>query len=140
MFAFYLPLALYVHKLLASYTNRTITLAELDKSKVTGIEQVDTLQDGVNNVAAGQVGQGGLLQPLGDAVSKEGFNRTERQGKDDSGGYTPADLPGASAVGSAAGNVSEGGKAVAGKVGEGLSGVGGLLGGGSKGQQTDQKQ
>ncbi|KAF2716035.1 hypothetical protein K431DRAFT_289744 [Polychaeton citri CBS 116435] len=59
----------------------------LDKSKVTGIEQVDTLQDGVNNLAAGQVGQGGLLQPVGDLASKEGVNRAERGGKDDSGSY-----------------------------------------------------
>ncbi|KAI1848692.1 hypothetical protein JX265_005681 [Neoarthrinium moseri] len=65
----------------------------LDKTKVTGIQQVDTLQDGVHNLAAGQVGQGGLLQPLGDMVSKEGINRSERQGKDDKGGYLPTNLP-----------------------------------------------
>lgn len=44
----------------------------MDKSKVTGIEQVDTVQDSVNHTVSSQVGQGGLLQPVGDAVSKEG--------------------------------------------------------------------
>ncbi|KAF2767751.1 hypothetical protein EJ03DRAFT_328938 [Teratosphaeria nubilosa] len=67
----------------ASYATKD----SLDKSKVTGVEQVDKLQDGVNNLAAGQVGQGGLLQPVGDAFSKEGINRAERGGKDDSGSY-----------------------------------------------------
>ncbi|KAI0009058.1 hypothetical protein F4779DRAFT_618034 [Xylariaceae sp. FL0662B] len=69
----------------ASYATRE----QLDKTKVTGVEQVDTLQDGVHNLAAGQVGQGGLLQPVGDLVSKEGINRSERQGKDEQGGYLP---------------------------------------------------
>ncbi|PPJ61309.1 hypothetical protein CBER1_05106 [Cercospora berteroae] len=59
----------------------------LGKTKVTGIDQVDTLQDGVNNLVSGQVGQGGLLQPVGDAVSKEGVNRAERGGKDNDGSY-----------------------------------------------------
>lgn len=59
----------------------------LNKSKVTGVEQVDNLQDGVNNLVAGQVGQGGLLQPAGDMASKEGVNRAERQGKDEKGSY-----------------------------------------------------
>ncbi|EEU37873.1 uncharacterized protein NECHADRAFT_9659, partial [Fusarium vanettenii 77-13-4] len=71
----------------ASYATKG--LDNLNKTKVTGVEQVDTLQDGVNNLATGQVGQGGLLQPVGDMASKEGINRTERQGKDDKGGYTP---------------------------------------------------
>ena len=57
------------------------------------MEQVDKLQDGVHNLATGQVGQGGLLQPVGDAVSKEGINRAERQGKDDKGGYLPSNVP-----------------------------------------------
>lgn len=61
------------------------TKQNLDKSKVTGISQVDQLQDGVHGLVAGQVGQGGLAQPLGDAVSKEGINRAERKGKDENG-------------------------------------------------------
>jgi hypothetical protein len=43
----------------------------------------------VNNLAAGQVGKGGLLQPVGDWASKEGVNRAERGGKDDKGGRVP---------------------------------------------------
>lgn len=79
---------------------------QLDKSKVTGIKQVDTLQDGVHGLVAGQVGQGGLLQPVGDLVSKEGVNRAERQGKDDKGGYLPDSVSGGlSSVQSGASNV-----------------------------------
>ncbi|KAK8110708.1 uncharacterized protein PG998_007165 [Apiospora kogelbergensis] len=69
------------------------TKEQLGKTKVTGVEQVDTLQDGVHNLVAGQVGQGGLLQPVGDLVSKEGANRAERQGKDEKGSYLPTSLP-----------------------------------------------
>ncbi|KAK4071881.1 hypothetical protein Trisim1_008496 [Trichoderma cf. simile WF8] len=67
----------------ASYT----TKSNLDKAKVTNIEQVDSLQDGVNDLGASQIGQGGLLQSAGDLVSKHGLTRSERQGKDDQGGY-----------------------------------------------------
>lgn len=42
----------------------------LGKTKVTGVEQVDTAQDSINNAVGSQVGQGGMLQPVGDAVSK----------------------------------------------------------------------
>ena len=45
---------------------------------------VDKAQDGVNNLVTGQLGQGGALQGVGDAFSKEGVNRAERGGKDDS--------------------------------------------------------
>lgn len=86
----------------------------MDKTKVTGIEQVDTLQDGVNNVVAGQVGQGGLLQPVGDTVSKEGVNRAERGGKDESGSYAGAI---GSSVSSAGGSVWNGAKSAGGYVG-----------------------
>jgi hypothetical protein len=57
---------------------------------VTGVEQVDTLQDGVNDLAAGTVGKGGILQPVGDFASKEGVNRAERGGKDDKGSWIPS--------------------------------------------------
>ncbi|KAF5505061.1 hypothetical protein CGCS363_v005647 [Colletotrichum siamense] len=119
----------------ASYTTKDT----LDKTKVTGVEQVDTLQDGVHNLAAGQVGQGGLLQPVGDLASKEGINRAERQGKDDEGGYVPTAVPGSSAVNTAAGGIADGGKAVAGTATDGVKGagsyVGGLFGGGKKQEQ-----
>lgn len=62
-------------------------LDTLDKSKISGVSQVDKLQDDTNNLVAGQFGQGGLLQPVGDMVSKEGVNRAERGGKDDQGSY-----------------------------------------------------
>ncbi|KAK1537762.1 hypothetical protein CPAR01_07875 [Colletotrichum paranaense] len=115
----------------------------LDKSKVTGVEQVDTLQDGVHNLAAGQVGQGGLLQPVGDMVSKEGVNRAERQGKDDEGGYVPTAVPGSGALNQAGSGVAEGSKTVAGKTTEGVKGaggfVGGLFGGGAGKTKPEQK-
>ncbi|KAF4779865.1 hypothetical protein HER10_EVM0007375 [Colletotrichum scovillei] len=115
----------------------------LDKSKVTGVEQVDTLQDGVHNLAAGQVGQGGLLQPVGDMVSKEGVNRAERQGKDDEGGYVPTAVPGSGALNQAGSGVAEGSKTVAGKTTEGVKGaggfVGGLFGGGAGKTKQEQK-
>jgi hypothetical protein len=68
-------------------TNHSLTHPpeNLDKTKVTGNEQIDTAQDGVNGLVSGQMGQGGLAQPLGDAVSKEGINRAERGGKDEQG-------------------------------------------------------
>ncbi|KAI0376622.1 hypothetical protein F5Y04DRAFT_285698 [Hypomontagnella monticulosa] len=69
------------------------TKEQLDKTKVTNVEQVDTLQDGVHGLVAGQVGQGGLLQPVGDLLSKEGANRAERSGKDEQGGYLPSSIP-----------------------------------------------
>ncbi|KAF9874992.1 C6 zinc finger protein [Colletotrichum karsti] len=119
----------------ASYTTKDT----LGKTKVTGVEQVDTLQDGVHNLAAGQVGQGGLLQPVGDLASKEGLNRAERQGKDDDGGYVPTAVPGSSAVNTAAGGIADGSSTVAGKTTEGVKGagsyVGGLFGGSKKEQQ-----
>lgn len=102
----------------------------LGKTKITGNKQVDNLQDGVHGLVAGQVGQDGLLQPVGDAFSKEGINRAERQGKDDNGSYAPGP------AGSIVNPVAEGGQ----KVGAGLvqggksvgGAVGGLFGGGSK--------
>lgn len=62
----------------------------MDETKVTGIDQVSTVQDSVNNAVGQQVGKGGVLQPVGDAVSKEGVNRAERGGKDDGGSYAGA--------------------------------------------------
>ena len=118
-----------------SYTARQ----NLDKTKVTGISQVDNLQDGVNNLAAGQVGQGGLLQPVSDMASKEGVNRAERQGKDNNGSYVPSNIPGADAAGNAASGVAEGGKSVASGVGSGLKGAGGYLGLGGGNKEGEQK-
>lgn len=52
----------------------------------------------MNNLVSGQVGQGGLLQPVGDMLSREGVNRAERQGKDDKGSYLPTSVPGLSSL------------------------------------------
>ncbi|KAF3069889.1 hypothetical protein CFAM422_006627 [Trichoderma lentiforme] len=79
--------ASYTTKTHGSHANADICSGNLDKAKVTNIEQVDSLQDGVNDLGASQIGQGGLLQSAGDLVSKQGLTRTERQGKDDQGGY-----------------------------------------------------
>jgi len=56
------------------------------------VKQVDNLQDGVNNTVGGVFGQGGIAQPIGDAVGKEGINRAERKGKDDKGQTAPGPL------------------------------------------------
>lgn len=107
----------------------------LDKSKVTGISQVDTAQDSVNNAVGQQVGQGGILQPVGDMASKEGINRAERGGKDDSGSYATS-VPGGESVSqglsSAGGAAQNAGSSVA-------SGVSGLMGGGGSQQQGNSK-
>ncbi|KAK7210884.1 hypothetical protein V2G26_018062 [Clonostachys chloroleuca] len=122
-----------------SYTARQ----NLDKTKVTGIQQVDTLQDGVNNLAASQLGQGGLLQPVTDLTSKEGINRAERQGKDDNGSYVPTSVPGSETVGNAATTVADGGKSIANGAASGVKSAGGFLGGafgGGKKQEAQQQQ
>ncbi|KAF1834443.1 hypothetical protein BDW02DRAFT_498344 [Decorospora gaudefroyi] len=62
------------------------TKQNLDKTKITNNSQIDSLQDNTNSLVSNQVGQGGLAQPLGDTVSKEGINRAERGGKDEGGG------------------------------------------------------
>ena len=72
------------------------------------------MQDGVNNLVGGQVGQGGLLQPVGDAMSKEGINRAERGGKDDSGSYLGAIGNSASSAGT---GIWQGAKSAGGYVG-----------------------
>ncbi|SMQ46242.1 unnamed protein product [Zymoseptoria tritici ST99CH_3D1] len=103
----------------------------LDKSKVTGVSQVDNLQDGVNNLVAGQVGQGGLLQPVGDAVSKDGINRAERQGKDEKGSYGIGG-PASTVTDPVVKNTKAGAEGVTGAVQGAGSYVGGLFGGGRK--------
>lgn len=107
-----------------------LTPAEnLDKTKVTSISQVDTLQDGVNNLVAGQVGQGGLGQPIGDMASKEGLTRAERQGRDDKGGYVSDSAgPLSSGANTVVGGVASGGQKLAGGLQSGLQGAGGVLG------------
>ena len=105
----------------------------LDKSKITGIDQVDKVQDSVNDLVAGQLGKGGLLQPAGDMASKEGVNRMERGGKDDkgtyggpAGSYTDPIVNNAQAAGE---GVTGAAQSAGSTVTEGAKGAGGYLGG-----------
>jgi len=112
----------------------------LDKTKVTGVQQVDTLQDGVNSLVGGQVGKGGLLQPVGDMASKEGVNRAERKGKDEKGSYGAGGVGdsvvgGAQSVGSGAQNVGSG---ITGQA-KSAGGYVGSLFGGKKEDEQQQK-
>ncbi|KAF3289425.1 hypothetical protein TWF970_003204 [Orbilia oligospora] len=103
-----------------------VTKQQLDKSKVTGIKQVDKLQDDVHNLAAGQVGKDGLLQPVGDLVSKQGVNRAERGGKDDDGSYGG---PLGGVTDPLVDGVKSGTQLGANKTAEGAKGVGNFVGG-----------
>ncbi|KAF2824937.1 hypothetical protein CC86DRAFT_353612 [Ophiobolus disseminans] len=122
------------------------TKQNLDKTKVTGVSQVDNLQDGVHGLVSGQVGKGGIAQPLGDAVSKEGINRAERGGKDDKGKPLESQGPLGGYGQSAADGVKGGAEGVAGGVkgaGEGVAGgvkgAGGYLGSMWGGKKEEKK-
>jgi hypothetical protein len=109
-------------------------IENLDKTKVTGVSQVDNLQDGVNGLVGGQIGKGGIAQPLGDAVSKEGINRAERGGKDDKGKPIEGQGPLGGYGQSAADGVKGGASSVAGGAKSAGGYIGGMFGGG-KGEQ-----
>lgn len=124
----------------ASYATKD-TLA---KTKITGIKQVDQIQDDVHNLVGNQLGENGLLAPIGNMVSKEGINRAERQGKDDKGsyggpaaGYTDPMIKGGKSAGETVGGgfvkggqgVVDGGKSMGEGVVGGVKGAGGYLGG-----------
>lgn len=112
----------------------------LDKTKVTGVDQVDNLQDGVNNLVGGQLGKGGLAQPVGDAFSKEGINRAERGGKDEQGRSLENQGPlGGYGQGAVDGLKGAGGS-VAGGVSGGAQKAGGMLGFGGKGDAPGDKK
>lgn len=116
----------------------------MDKTKVTGISQVDNLQDGVNNLVGGQLGKDGLLAPVGNAVSKEGINRAERGGKDEQGSYGGAAAyvtdPVANTAKGAGEGVVGGAQSAGGAAAQGAKGVGGyvggMFGGGEKKQES----
>jgi hypothetical protein len=101
----------------------------LDKSKVTGIEQVDKIQDDVNNLVSGQVGKGGLFQPAGDMASKEGINRAERGGKDDKGTYGGPAANITDPIANNAKSVAGGAQSAGSAATEGAKSAGGYLGG-----------
>ena len=83
-----------------SFPRRTITqdvillrckfLDALDKIKVTGISQIDNLQNGVNNLIEGQIGKEELLASFENAVSEKGVNCMKRGEKDEQGTYGDA--------------------------------------------------
>jgi len=105
----------------------------LNKTKVTGIDQVDKVQDDVNNLVAGQVGKGGLLQPLGDLAGKEGINRMERGGKDDKGKTAPGPLgdytdPVTDKAKSAGSGLTNGASSAGESLTSGVKGAGGYIG------------
>ncbi|KAI9716165.1 MAG: hypothetical protein M1828_000448 [Chrysothrix sp. TS-e1954] len=117
------------NKYLSWFTNDNkasyATKEELDKTKVTGIEPVNKLQDGVNSTVGGQLGKGGLGEGVGNTLSKEGVDRAEEgaQGdKDQAGGYGQSAMNAGSSAASGVGGAVSGG----------LSGVQGVLGGGEK--------
>ena len=72
------------------------------------------------------MGQGGLAQPIGDALSKEGINRAERGGKDEQG----RPLEGQGPLGGYGQSAVEGVKGGAGSVADGAKSAGGWVGGG----------
>lgn len=102
----------------------------MDKSKVTGIDQVDKVQDGVNGLVSGQVGQGGMLQPVGDMASKEGINRAERGGKDDKGSMTGTSMGDsvANKASSGGSSIANGASSAAGTASDGAKGAGSYIG------------
>lgn len=95
----------------------------------------------MNNLIGGQLGKGGLAQPIGDAFSKEGINRAERGGKDEQGrpieGQAPLGGYGQGAVDGVKGAGSSVGQGVAG----GAKTAGSWLGmGGKKGGEEGDKK
>ncbi|KAJ5979722.1 hypothetical protein N7481_007020 [Penicillium waksmanii] len=106
----------------ASYATKD----SLSKTKVTGIDQVDQVQDDTSNLVGNQIGDKGLLSPVGQFVSKEGINRTERGGKDERGEFLGGQ--GTQTGGNGGGLIGSIGSGVSG----GVEGVKGVLGGGGK--------
>lgn len=83
--------------------------ANLDKTKVTGISQVDAAQDKVHGTATSTLlGQDSVAAPVADLASREGINRIERRGKDEQGNYVPFAAPGESYAEGAGQKVGEG--------------------------------
>ncbi|KAJ5585503.1 uncharacterized protein N7459_005303 [Penicillium hispanicum] len=64
-----------------------VTKDTLSKSRITGNEQADQIQDDVANMVGNQISDKGVLKPAGNFACKEGINRYERNGKDEAGSY-----------------------------------------------------
>ncbi|KKY28819.1 hypothetical protein UCRPC4_g00380 [Phaeomoniella chlamydospora] len=60
---------------------------KLRQTNVTGDKNIGAITDGVAEGVGGQFGKGGLGEGVGEITSKEVWTRSERQGKDDKGGY-----------------------------------------------------
>ncbi|KAJ5683596.1 hypothetical protein N7462_006761 [Penicillium macrosclerotiorum] len=67
----------------ASYATKD----SLSKMKITGIDQVDQIQDDIHGLTGNQISDKGILKPVGQFASKEGINRAERKGRDETGSY-----------------------------------------------------
>ena len=100
----------------------------------------------MNNLASNQLGKDGLFRPVGDLASKEGINRAERGGKDNSGTYGG---PASNVVDPVASNAQSAGQGIAGgaqsagdSVLTGAKGAGGYVSGvlgGSGGADSEKK-
>ncbi|KAJ5659938.1 hypothetical protein N7507_006389 [Penicillium longicatenatum] len=118
----------------ASYATKD----SLSKTKVTGVDQVDQVQDDVHNLIGNQVGDKGLLKPVGQFASKEGINRAERNGKEEDGSYaasgptTTFTDAGAKGVGSIGSGMAHGAQSAKDLTTGGLASMKGLVSGQSE--------
>jgi hypothetical protein len=97
---------------------------------------VDKIQDDTSNLIGNQVGDKGLLTPVGQFASREGVNRAERNGKDDSGSYmgpaTGLFEKGKEGASSAGSGLARGAESVQNMTLGNIPGAGGILPGSSK--------
>jgi hypothetical protein len=81
------------------------------------------------------MGQGGIAQPLGDAMSKEGINRAERGGKDENGKPIESQGP----LGGYGQSAADGVKGGVGSIAGGAKSAGGYVGGMFGGKKEEKK-
>lgn len=97
---------------------------------------MDKIQDDTSNLIGNQIGDKGLLAPVGQFASKEGVNRAERKGKDDSSSYMgPAGgflEKGKEGVSSAGSGLARGAESVQNMTLGNIPGARGVLSGSSK--------
>lgn len=102
---------------------------------MTGVSQVDQLQDDVHNLVGNQLGENGLAAPIGNMASKEGINRMERNGKDDKGSYGG---PAAGYTDSMINNAKGGAQYVGNSISGGAKSAGSYIGLGGGSSQTEK--
>ncbi|KUL85395.1 hypothetical protein ZTR_07016 [Talaromyces verruculosus] len=112
-----------------------VTKDTLNKSKVTGVSQVNQLQDDVHNLVGNQLGENGLAAPIGNMASKEGINRMERNGKDEKGSYGG---PAAGYTDSMINNAKGGAQYVGNSISHGAKSAGSYMGLGGGSSQTEK--